>query len=505
LRENQFNLPTKVSIIGAGIAGLSAGCYLQKSGFDTEIFEAHNLPGGLCTSWNKDGYLIDGCLHWLMGTHPSSPVYRLWNEIIDMDSLPVFVYDEFFRIQDASGKEIVAYADLERLREELKSKAPEDRALVDEFVNAARKLGRMKMRMDKAPELYSARDKLGETLSYLPYLNLLIRYSKMKIHDFAARCKNPLLRNFFEYSFTSEMPVLFIMMTFSWLDGKNAGYPVGGSLKFAQLFEKKYLEQGGKIRYNSRVTGIITEKNGKRDRAAGIVTEKGEESRADIVISCADGYSTIFGMLGGRYADKRIQHYYESFQVFPSFFLVSLGVSRTFGNVPSRVIFPLDKPFRLDPEKVTDHMNYRISSYDPTLAPEGKTLIMCLAKTFNSRYWMDLRKNDYRKYSEEKQRIADFYIDQLDRKLGGIRENLEMTDIATPATLHRYTHNWKGSVEGWMVTRETGFDSLPKVLPGLDDFYMAGQWVEPGGGVPAVFFSGRNLAQIIAGKYGQGF
>jgi protoporphyrinogen oxidase len=36
----------KVSIIGAGIAGLSAGCYLQMNGYDTQIFEMHDKPGG---------------------------------------------------------------------------------------------------------------------------------------------------------------------------------------------------------------------------------------------------------------------------------------------------------------------------------------------------------------------------------------------------------------------------------------------------------------------------
>jgi phytoene dehydrogenase-like protein len=40
---------SKVLVIGGGVAGLSVGCYLQLSGFQTEIFEAHNKPGGLLT------------------------------------------------------------------------------------------------------------------------------------------------------------------------------------------------------------------------------------------------------------------------------------------------------------------------------------------------------------------------------------------------------------------------------------------------------------------------
>lgn len=491
----------KVVIIGAGIAGLTTGCYLQKSGFETEIFEAHSLPGGLCTSWKKGEYTIDGCLHWLLGTNPADPVWHLWNELIDMKSLQFYNYEEFFRVRDKEGREMIAFTDIDRLHKEFLDKAPEDKKIGDEFIRAVRRLGRMKMRSDKAPELYTFRDKLSETLGFIPCLDLLIKYGKMTIHDFASRCTSPLLKNFFEFSFTSEMPIVFIMMTFSWLSRKNAGYPIGGSLKFSQLFEKKYLELGGRIHYGKKVEKILTEKTGKVGKAGGIAMASGEKVLSDITVSCADGYSTIYNMLDGKFADDRIRHYYSGFTVFPSFILISLGVAKSFGNQQGRVIFPLDEPFRLDPEKTIEFLNYRIASYDPTLAPAGKTLIMCMAKTYNAKYWLDLRQNDRDKYNAEKKRIAGFYIDQLDRKLGGIRENLEMVDVSTPATLVRYTHNWKGSVEGWMVTKETGFDSLPKTLPGLEDFYMAGQWVEPGGGVPAVFFSGRNLAQIISRKY----
>jgi phytoene dehydrogenase-like protein len=36
-----------IIIIGAGIAGLSAGCYGQMNGYRTQIFEMHNKPGGV--------------------------------------------------------------------------------------------------------------------------------------------------------------------------------------------------------------------------------------------------------------------------------------------------------------------------------------------------------------------------------------------------------------------------------------------------------------------------
>ena len=54
-------------IVGGGVAGLSAGCYAQRSGFRTTIVE-HNLAlGGVCTAWHRGPYTIDGCIHWLTG------------------------------------------------------------------------------------------------------------------------------------------------------------------------------------------------------------------------------------------------------------------------------------------------------------------------------------------------------------------------------------------------------------------------------------------------------
>jgi phytoene dehydrogenase-like protein len=38
------------------------------------------------------------------------------------------------------------------------------------------------------------------------------------------------------------------------------------------------------------------------------------------------------------------------------------------------------------------------------------------------------------------------------------------------------------------------------MLPGLDNFYTAGHWVQPGGGLPTVMKSGRDVAQIICKK-----
>ncbi|MFP4472165.1 MAG: FAD-dependent oxidoreductase, partial [Bacteroidales bacterium] len=124
---------------------------------------------------------------------------------------------------------------------------------------------------------------------------------------------------------------------------------------------------------------------------------------------------------------------------------------------------------------------------------------------FNHRYWLDLRKNDREKYKTEKQRIAAALADMLEKRFGNVKEHLEVTDVSTPATVVRYTNNWKGSFEGWVMTPQMGFRQMKKQLPGLKNFYMAGQWVSPGGGLPSGLITGRGVAQILCKQHGKKF
>ena len=72
------NNSEKIVIIGGGIAGLSAGIYAKLAGFDVEIYEKNTIPGGECIGWNRKGYHIDNCIHWLTGTRKGTELYDVW-------------------------------------------------------------------------------------------------------------------------------------------------------------------------------------------------------------------------------------------------------------------------------------------------------------------------------------------------------------------------------------------------------------------------------------------
>ncbi len=496
----------KVIIIGAGLAGLSAGCYLQMNGFDTEIFEAHNLPGGLITSWKRKGYTIDGCIHGLLGSSPSHPLYHLWNELIEMDKIDFYDSDTKFVIITKHNRRFFEYSNLNRLENYMKEISPEDSTVIEDFINGVRKLQDTKayeVMLKKPREFFNVLDYI-KMIKFTPMLGVMKKWLNMSAEEFSNQFKNPFLSEATK-SFIS--PILFEMFVLSEMDLRRSGYPIGGSLKFSKLFERKYLELCGKIRYNSKVSKINTIPNGspKLDKACGITLENGETYNADIVISAMDGRTTIFHLLNGRYVYKKLLDIYKTKELNPSLINISLGVNKTFENEPGTLIINLEHPLSLQDGSIYNYLKVRIFNYDPTLAPKGKTFINIPLETKNFEFWSELRSENREKYREIKTVIAEKIIELVDIHLDGLKRNIDMVDVATPVSYHRFTHNWKGSIQGW--ANENIFENKPikKELPKLQNFYMIGQWVQPGGGVPTAFLSGRDLAQIICKRERKSF
>jgi len=484
--------PKSIIITGAGIAGLSAGCYGQMNGYRTRIFEMHDSPGGLCTSWKRGEYTIDGCLRWLVGSGPQIGFHRIWQELSALQGQRITDYQEFLRFEGKGGKAFIIYSDIDRLEQHMKELAPQDARIIEELTRAARKCAKYDLPVDKAPELYGTIDGIKFLVRMFPLLRLMSKWKKITVEEGAKRFSDPFLREAFSHmSDLPGFPMASLIMILAWLHRKSAGYLEGGSLEFSRRIERRYLDLGGQIHYRSPVREIMVES----DQAVGVRLADGSERRGDIIISAADGHATIFDLLHGKYINGKIRGYYDKLAVFPPLVHVAFGVARSFEGLPAAVIYPLDEPVIIGGKKHRD-ITVQIYNFDRTLAPPGKTVVKVMFPC-DYTYWRKLGQ-DPQRYKAEKDRITDQVIALLDQHYPGLAGQVEMRDVATPMTWERYTGNWQGSFEGWMISKET-FPPfhMSKTLPGLKNFYMAGQWVEPGGGVPTAAMSGRNVIQIL--------
>jgi phytoene dehydrogenase-like protein len=496
-----------IIIIGAGIAGLSAGCYGRMNGYETQIFELHDKPGGLCTSWKRKGYTFDGCIHWLVGSKSGTGMNHMWQELGALKGKEIVNHDEFTRYKGPEGKDFVLYTNVDRLEQHMKDLSPADARVSAELCNAIRRM----IVLGQMGEASGLLGKIKMTLKMIPFMLTMVRYRKTTAKDFAQRFSDPFLRQAFTASFgmeMSSMPIIGLMMTLAWMHNKDAGYPIGGSLEFARAIEKRYLDLGGQIHYKSRVEKILVEADpaGRGDRAVGIRLTDGTEHRADAVISAADGHATIFDMLEGKYINDTIKGYYDTWPIFQPIIQVSLGIARDLSTEPHMVTYDLEEPITIAGE-ARKRLGFKHYCYDPTLAPEGKSVVVVMIVS-NHAYWKALAE-DPERYEAEKKDIAIKVIKQLEQRYPGITGQVEVVDVATPLTYERYTGNWQGSMEGWMITTETmgkAFGKgMDKTLPGLENFHMIGQWVQPGGGLPPAAESGRKVIGVICKQDGKEF
>ncbi len=492
-----------ILIIGAGMAGLSAGCYAQMNGYRSQIFELHTIPGGLCTSWRRKDYVFDGSVRYLSGTDPQTKIHELWMELGLLEGREFHYYDEFIRYEGEDGRVFKLYTNIDRLEQHMLELSPDDATVIAEFVRALRQFTKMEMPLDLTPSEPLEALELGKEM--MPVLWPALRWRSVSVRQFAERFRDPLLRaalpEFFQFS-PPDFPMMLLLTTVAMMNDREAGYPIGGSLRFAQDLAKRYLALGGEIRYKSRVTSILVE----NDRAVGVRLADGSEHRADIVISAADGHSTIFDLLGGRYLDNKVRSYYRDMTVAKSILQISLGVSRDFSAECPFINFPLAQPVYLGNVR-HERLVVKHYCFDPTMAPPGKSVLSVWCEA-DYEYWKSMRAHP-RYYRAAKDLVAQQVIAALDERFPGLSDAVEVVDVATPVTYERYTANWRGAFAGWaLTTRKMSMmmgGGMKKTLPGLDNFYMIGQWVEPGGNVELSVASGRDVMKDICTAKGKPF
>jgi phytoene dehydrogenase-like protein len=468
-------------VVGAGIGGLSAGCYARLSGLDARIFEAHASPGGLCTSWIRRGYTFDGCIHHLAGCRPGSPLYAMWEELGAMPREILFPGD-LTQVEGPDGETLTVYTDLDRLEAHMIELFPEDARPIRGYVRALRRFAGHDLL--ELP-LTGYRGLLG----HVAVAPTLARWGRTTMRTAAERFRSPFLRRAFptiQYDWV-EIPAIVHVNLLAQCAARNYGFPAGGSLAFARSIEKRFRELGGEITYGACVTRILTE----RDRAVGVRLDDGSEYRADAVVSNAFERTTLLDLLDRRFVDERAR----SRLLSPNDEIVmgvhvSLGVDRDLSGEPHALVLLLDEPVAVGDRRL-DRLPVDLYGFDPSLAPPGKGVIKVLLDTSYA-HWRDLSE-DRSRYAEAKEEVARRIIDLLEPRFPGLSGQIDVVDVATPMTTERFTGNGRTPEASQGFSTAMLF-SRPRAIPELRRFYWIGQSAG-GAGIPGCAAMGRNAVR----------
>jgi phytoene desaturase len=216
-------------IIGAGLAGLSTGCYAQMNGYESKIFEHHTKAGGVAAVWKRKDYLIDGGIHFLICHTPGTPIYDVYSEIGAVGSYEIEDMNSYLRFVDETGSTIVEFtADLEKLERDLIAIAPDDaddiRKLIKEvdWMKDSPLLTDLGMSVT-SPELRGRFDSVKDMWNMRSFMKYFTgRYSKSAA-GYSEGLKTPILQTVIKHAFSPDIAFWFVIMILATVAGGHLG------------------------------------------------------------------------------------------------------------------------------------------------------------------------------------------------------------------------------------------------------------------------------------------
>lgn len=495
----------RVIIVGGGIAGLSAGIHAQMDGFSTEIYEAHYKVGGMCTTWNRQGYKIDNCVHWLSCSKPGMQLHTQWKNVgIIGENVPLVNLKSFYT-SEYEGKSLTLWSDFERTRKEMLELSPADADAINDFIDTAILETGMQLPTFKPITAVGLFDLPKMIKTMKPMIKAIGHIGKITLEEYVKRFKHPLIRKVLTDFVPNQQFATSFIASYATIASGNGNFPVGGSDKMIENMVKKYESLGGKIHCNSKVQKVNLKGNGNKKIVNQIVLENGEVLEADYFIFATDPDITFNKFLDKKYMPRKLKIRYENKDGNPVFtaFQVALSVDGKIDLGNSEVLFyELEKPIVCGTKTIKRINVKTYHEYGDGFAPEGKDVIQVHYKMAEEdwNYWKELSEVNKEAYKIEKNRIALETVAALEKRFPEYAGKFSVIDVWSPVTYTRFTGAYKGAYMTFINTRNSGANYIPNVIKGISNVFLASNWLMSPGGLPCALAEGYYASWYLKKK-----
>jgi len=486
-----WKLAKKVIVIGSGFSGLSAACFLAKSGFSVTVLEKNAVPGGRARQMRESGFVFDMGPSWywmpdvfeaffgafgkkvsdyydLVRLDPSYTVTFGKGDVMEVPAGLAAYYEMFERYEPGSSRNLDKF---------LREAAYKYKVGMNEFVH---KPGHSVMEFADT-RVVASLFRLQMFRSMAKYLRTLFRNEQLiQLLEF------PVL---FLGATPERTPALYSLMNYADIQ-LGTWYPMGGMFRIVEGMVSLARELGAEILLEQEVTDIEVE-NGK----AVAVRTANARYEADIVVAGADYHhveqhilSPEYRQYDARYWDKRV--------MAPSSLLFYLGIDKRLKNLHHHNLF-FDEDFHQHAVEIYDKPQWPSkplfyvsapSVTDPTVAPAGmENLFVLIPLAPGLQDTAELREKYYH-----------IVMERLERHTGqDIRPHVVYKKSYAHADFQSDYHAFKGNAYGLANTLlQTAFLKPKMKSRKLKNLYFTGQLTTPGPGVPPSLISG----QVVAGE-----
>ena len=476
-----------VGVIGAGVAGLSAGGLLSRQGVGVKLFEANNKLGGCCANTNIGGYTFNDGAVYLCFPGILDHVYAR----LDLDCRSILPLRKIAAHQTTLPNGTVVSLG-NKFRVTIKKRVGE----VDP-VRLQRELENMRKKWEPVLRLYE-----NEICTYPLSLSRLIPKVLPHIYKLQGTVASEIDTLFNDKAVRAAMagalfytglppqktPVMLILGLIAILS-EGFYLPEGGMGKIPETLSQCLRNNGGEIFLNSKVNKILV-KNG---RVYGLETDGQGLVEVDAVLSTVSGMATFSSLLNPDYLPSELSRKIEKVPISHSLLSIQLGLSNLIdGCGHSNSILPMmneqSKLFIPEVDEVKWFVYFVPTVTMPELAPQGGSIIEMFPAIKQDRPAADWDE-------QKKEKVVESALKALSR-LHNI--DIAVKRVLSPKDFQDRLHLYKGAIYGLSAAADlrAQFPHASQI-PGL---YQAGQTTYPGFGVAPAAMSGILAAETLLNK-----
>ena len=492
----------KISVVGAGIGGMSAAARLAKQGHQVTVFENSDQSGGKCrTEWFGD-YAFDTGPSLLTLPAVFRDLFLKTGKRIEhvLDISPV---DPAFNYNFADGSKVTfpnlsnpkTYQEIEKSfgisasqswrqiieRSEKMWEASRDSFIESELTSIWPLLLRKNLinQINQISPFTSLRS-LSEKLNLDPHLKMIIdRYAT--------------------YTGSDPRSAPAVLLTIAFVESTFGAWHIKGGIgQLSVALEQRCRDLGVDFQFKSLVTKIVVEQN----KVKGVVLSDGKIIKSDLVVSNSDAEYTFNSLIGSEVSSARGER-----RKLKSATKSLAGFSLLLGLDNSK-----SKPVDVDHHNVYFPENYdlefdqiftqKVPVTDPTIylcAPKDSSMV----KGADKEAWFVLVNAPRHEpesgwdWKHGGQEYAQKIISKMDDLGFNVTNRLDFMEYRTPADLENYAMAPGGSIYGTSSNSPVSAFLRARNRSKVKGLFCVGGSAHPGGGLPLVGISAEIVAKAI--------